>query len=939
METFLNEVAQRLRAEHPDDLDRVVVVFNNRRSGLFLRRQLSQMDDKSFFLPHIIGMDDWVAELGGLEIVPNEFLLFELFDIHRHLGGEGRKFETFEEFIPFGEMMLNDFAEIDLYQVDASQLFSNLHELKAIGEWNIEGGKLTEFQKQYLNFYRSLYRYYHDFRQRLLADNKAYGGMAYREVAEHIDTLSQQHLQQPIYFVGFNVLSSCEHAIIQHYCRGGMGTFVVDGDAYYFDNPRQEAGHFLRQHRGSFPGIGSFADHFAEGKKTITISSCPENIIQCKYAGSLLANQVRQHADTPIEQTAVVLADESLLLPLLNSLPEEIPTANITMGFPFTNTAANTLMLKLFSLHQRRRDCYFHHQDILDLLSDGNIAPLLHLDNCYGRLCVELARQNIIYAELDTIEALCQSLGGDFSPCRYLFDPQASSPDGFLATIQQLILQIDQAAIHEHNVKEHEALACLYEIAEHFRSLQQKYHFVENLNVLLRIYTRMAQRRSVPFYGEPLSGLQILGVLETRNLDFRRVILLSTNEGMLPAGRTPNTLIPHNLKRAFGIPTYREKDAVYAYNFYRLLQRADEVHLIYSTDSEGIGKGEASRFLLQVRDELAPQYPNNITLRQEVISVSNASVPNDFPDRHAKDAFAMQRLEQMAQSQQGLSPSALAMYCQCPLHFYYHYILSLKPKEEVSEELEQNDLGNCVHEVLRQIYSIDTPNVVRVETLQQSLTDIDNLIDNALRKLFLHGRSHEGRNHLMENLARIQLTNFLNSEIRRIGQGHSTEIIGLECDLAHEIPIDVDGRKLNVRIAGRADRIDRVDGCVRITDYKTGKVEEKELVVNEEEPQLENVSKKWLQVMAYAWMYQRGTHPTKPMQSGIFPMGRTDIDLLKASWCGSEILSAECIDSFERALAKLLAELFHPDIPFLAVRSKEDCKFCPFDKTCGGKNQ
>ena len=935
METFLAEVARALRAEHPDDLDRVTVVFNNRRSGLFLRRHFARMADKPFFLPRIVGFDDLVAELGGLEIVSNEMLLFELFDIHSHMDNPGRKFTTFEEFIAFGDMMLADFSQIDLYGVDARQLFGNLHDLKALGEWDIEEATLTPFQKQYLHFYASLFQYYDLLHRRLLAEGKAYSGMAYRHVAEQIETLAPKLDCRQICFVGFNAFSACESRIIQYFEKQGIGKLYTDGDAYYYDNPDQEAGHFLRRQAERFADIGHYPNHFATGKKIITLVSCPEQVLQCKYAGNLLAELAKNAGEREgaartdaMEQTALVLGDESLLLPVLNSLPEEVATANITMGYPLADTSAHDLMLKLFALHQRRHGKYFYHQDINDILSDFCIARLLEAPDMHTRLTRLLVKQHFVYADPDELRGLLEALDCNPDTLAYLFPPEAPTPDGLLEMARQLVVDIHRQGVLDRNLKELEALGCLLQTLDYLIGLQEQYHFVDSLSTLQKIYTRLARRRSVAFYGEPLGGLQILGMLETRNLDFRRVVLLSVNEGVMPAGNNDNSLIPYNLKTAFGLPTYHEKDAVYAYNFYRLLQRAEEIYLVYSTNTEGLGKGEPSRFLLQLRHELAQRFPDNITLREVVVEADNHADTRPFRQSVEKDGAVLRRLEEMADY--GFSPSALNKYRGCPLKFYYENVLALREVDEVSEDLAQSDLGTCIHAVLQEAFSRDSDRTVRPETLQGVIDDLDGILDRVLEEQFSHGRSRLGRNHFLESVARKQIVAFLRGEIKRLHQGESIEIVSLEQPLGHAL--DIGGR--TVRIIGTADRIDRANGVLRIIDYKSGKVEERDLRVDEPDPDLLEVKDKWFQVVLYAWLQQRSTGNGEPCLSGIQPLGRLDSALLPVVWDGRELLTPEQLGLFEGRLAQMIADLMNPTIPFEANPGCDLCKYCPFHETC-----
>lgn len=934
METFLSEVAQQLRKEHPQNLDKVIVVFNNRRSGLFLRRQFAQMEGASFFLPRIIGINELVSELGGLEIVPNEFLLFELFRIHQEIEGDERKFKTFEEFISFGEIMLSDFNEIDHYRADAKQLFYNLSDLKALEAWDVENGQLTPFQEKYLAFYKSLFKYYERLREQLEKQHKAYDGMAYRWVAEHIDTLAEKINCEKIYFVGFNALTTCEKSIIQRYEQLGKGQLITDGDAYYFDNDRQEAGYFLRKLNESFSNIGGYKEHFALGHKDITITKCSENILQCKYAGQILAEQIKQNTDDPIEQTAVVLADEKLLLPTLNALPAEIKTANVTMGFPFTNTAVHSMALKLLSLHQRRHNNLFYHQDIQDLLTDYCLSKLIDTEDCHSRLTVAMAAEQVIYADRQTVKMLCEKIGGNADIVEFLFPEKILSPAEWLTMMRQLIGLFYNAQALECNRKEQEALGCLLQIIEYFEDLEDRYQFDNSISVLTKIYTRLAQKRSVAFYGEPLHGLQVLGMLETRNLDFRRVILLSANEGILPSGKSANTLIPHNLKKANGLPTYHEKDAVYAYNFYRLLQRADEVHILINTESDGMGKGEPSRFVLQLQNELLTRYPQQITLRQEVLSSSNYSEQKPSPDTAIKDEHVIQRLKQMAE--QGFSPSALNQYRGCPMKFYYEYILSLRTVDDIDDDLEQNEVGSVIHKVLERAYpkANGTPVPVTQKILDDALNNLDNLLKEALADKYKFGRSRIGRNHFFESVAKSQLSRFLNDEKRRLEQGESLAIIGTEESVKQTIDIPNNKSFKKANIGGIIDRIDKCNNQLRIIDYKTGHVDSKELSVDQAEPDLMAVPDKWFQVMTYAWIYHSSKKIQEPMQSGIFPLRNFKAGLMPVSWDGSNTISPEQMKSFETLLQQLIGDLLNPDIPFQARHSSNLCKVCPFAETC-----
>lgn len=932
MVSFLAEIARRLRAEHPDDLDRVTVVFNNRRSGLFLRQQFLAEAASPLFLPQTLGMDTLINQWAGLEIIPNELLLFELYEVYLQCEGADAKYRSFEEFMPFGDMMLTDFSEIDLYCVDASQLFSNLHDIKTIGEWNIETGHLTPFQERYLQFYRSLYHLYTGLHNRLRSQRKAFAGMAYRQVADDMESIVNTLGEAYFYFVGFNALSTSEERIIHQCVASGVGTLLTDGDAYYFNDNQQEAGHFLRKHSLLFPGIGDYTDHFAEGHKTITIVSCPENVLQCKYTGHIIQQHFQESPDSKLSDTAIVLADESMLLPVLNSLPPEVKTANVTMGFPMTNTAVHSLMLKLFSLHSRRWGSTFHHQDILDILSDDILSKILGTSNLHAKMNTLLYQEHVIYSDFETLSALCRQIDLDLSPVEFVFSKDSPSPDDFLGIAARLIQELYVGNHLDTNIREKEALACLFEIVDHLQDIQSQYHFIESLAVMQKIYTRLAQRCSVAFYGEPLQGLQILGVLETRNIDFKHLVMLSVNEGTLPSARSFNSLIPYNLKVAFGLPTFHEKDAVYAYNFYRLLQRAEDIVILYSTESDLMGKGEPSRFIQQIRRELSQKYPHNITLVEEVLSADSPQSTFLRQDSAEKTPAALARIREIVT--RGLSPSALNKYRSCPLKFYYENVLGIEEQNRVNEDLEQNELGSCIHAVLEDIFSRDADRHVKPDTLRLALDDIDSIIEQALTEQFHHGRIPSGRNFFLKSVAKTQIVNFLKSELKYLDTVGDIEILGLEQSLSHPLDIVVGGVPVQVVIAGIADRIDIANGVVRVIDYKSGKVENRELQVPDPSPDWAAVPDKWFQLMTYEWLFHYNHTGGSPHISGIIPLRHLNSQLLTATWEGSDVITSTHLETFELMLKQLASDLLNPDLPFLANPGNKMCAYCPFSEIC-----
>lgn len=932
METFLKQVARKILREHSNDADRVLLVFNNHRSELFLRHAfeaISAEEGRTFFLPRTTVIDDLVADLGGLKIVPNEFLLFELYRIHMEIGGEKRKYQTFEEFIAFGDTMLSDFSEIDRYCVDARNLFINLHDLKAIGEWDIEDPAMSPFQRSYLEFYHSLYDYYRLLRERLTARGEAYGGMAYRHVAEHIGELAEGCPFTQIYFVGFNAMTECERMIIGEYARRGIGRLLTDGDPYYASDPMQEAGHFLRKHRTEFPEIDPRGTSlFAQGHKKITVVECPEAVLQCKYAGQLLAG----HSDWLFdpESTAVVLADESLLMPTLNALPDSDKDykVNISMGFAYADSGIHLLVLRMLSLYRQATAKGYYHTDLVEVLSDHHIGRLLGMDDLRQRTLRHLERENLIRCHASDVATL---LGTD--RLSFLFPDEVPGPDGVLALLRRMAELIADGGITENNRKEKQALGGLAEILAFFDRLQAEYSFITDTGTLEKVYTRIARRHSISFLGQPLSGLQILGMLETRNLDFKRVILLSANEGILPSGRSQNTLIPYELQRAFHLPTYEEKDCVFAYNFYHLLQRAEEVYLLYSSEAESMGKGEESRFIKQVRSELAVRFPGHIEVTDTVVDTGHNLHRSNVTDSHHKTPAVMERLRTLAT--RGFSPTSLNNFMECPLRYYYSNILNVNEPDTVEEDLDASQLGTCVHAVLEHIYTPYIGRAVDADGLRQALDQLPQLMQEAFEKLYSHGRSQEGRNSFLHSVGESQVRHILQREKDLILQGNRIEIVALEQEITH--PVESTGAHFPVNLKGIVDRIDRFNGRLRVIDYKTGRLDDKEINVTTDSLESRPMPGKWLQLMCYALMYSRKHHLTEPLLSGIYPLRHLKADVSLVHWDGAEELLPEHFDRFEQKLATKLNELLDPETEFAAPEQPLGCTWCPVRGFCSSR--
>lgn len=946
MEYFLKDFAKRI-LENPDyQSESTLVVFPNRRAGMFLRKHLSD-SGKVFMMPKIMGMDDFVSEVGRMEIVKNEFLLFELFKVHKEIiaGKNDAKYRDFEDFIPFADILLKDFSDIDLHMVSAKDIFANIRDSKAMDWWDVSDSEMTDSQKKYLAFYESLSDYYEIMHRHLNDAGMAYSAMIYRKVAEEARNNEQEFASsikwKKIFFVGFCELSESEVLIINSLCRGGKAEFVSDGDRYYY-NPAdasagmQEAGDMIRRNAVKVSGFNpSFKDNFSCGPKKITFAECPENVLQAEYVGNL----VTRIADSGnIEDTALVLADENLLLPVLNALPKSIEEVNVTMGLPYRDTKIHDLVLALFALYENvDNENRYYTKDVLEFLAQPVIDDLLEIKGLHSVLqkrffCSGEAKTFRVSAGT-LFEIISGKTGtSGLEVLKMFFVPQ--KPD--IATFINIYMTFVKTNFEGISVTDRTALEYSAEIFEHLEELQndETLKVVETLKVLKKIYERIASCVRISFVGEPLKGLQIMGLKETKNLDFRNIIVLSCNESVIPRGNAHNSMIPFNVKRHHGIFTYLERDAAEAFHFYRLLQRSENMWFVYHTESSGTGKGEASRFLVQIEKELCPKY-SKITIDKRTVAVEQGRNNESIVIEKNKTGAVMERLKKMADTGKGIAATSLNHYIACPLRFYFETVLGVKENPEYEESLDSSEFGTAVHDVLEHVFGNFKGGKVEKNGLKN--IDLQCFIQKEFDKIFEGGRKNEGENYFFYSVAKKQIEDFIGHQKQELDNGSSFEIIELEKDIQQ--PIKTAGG-VEVKIHGKIDRIERVDGKLRIADYKTGKLKTDDLKYKKE-LDCENgtaPSDKWFQVMYYAWLYwkQLGAPKDFSLEAGIYPLQYRGDFFAKVSWMDNDALTAQNLIDFEKYLTALVSRIYDEHQPFVQNNGNaSNCRYCGFKSVCG----
>jgi len=959
MQSFLEKIAHRIHANYGDDISQLCIVLPNRRAGLFLRTHFANIINKTFWAPEVLATEDFVALLSELEMADTTTLLFELYETVKSVGGN--QVDSFDDFSKWGQLLLNDLNEIDSYLVDAKQLFGNLKDIKELETWTLnKEEELTDFQKQYVKFWQSLGDYYFDFKKRLLSKHLAYQGLSYRVVAENLEEKVNKHNWKKIIFAGFNALNKAEEKIIEGLLYSGKAEVIWDVDRYYVNDLKQEAGKFFRKykdiHRFSkaedADERNSVIDEnlLSTEKKQIHIIGATKNVAQAKLAGNIV--QQFQQQDTHLRNTALVLADENLLFPVLHSLPENLNEVNVTMGYPLRNTPVAGYFDLLFNMHlnasklsQGKAKYSYYHKDLLNLLNHPYTNVLIFdKEQRYSvkPIVKTIQEKNILFAALTTIEKLFVAQGeGLLEILRPLFKHWSTPADG-LTCVHYLIDALKNAIVARQkeesknaNNLELEYLFAFTKIIKRIEALMKDYpHSIADVKTLHAILKQIVRGTTLPFYGEPLMGLQVMGMLETRTLDFENIILLSCNENVLPSGKSTGSFIPFELKSYFGLPTYSDKDAIFAYHFYRLLQRAKNIYLLYNTESDVFGSGEKSRFLTQLMYELPKANPQ-VEIKEGLFSIP-VEVKN--PGNNIRIKKTTQIVEQLkAKAANGFSPSLLNRYVNCSLQFYFQAIAGLKEAEDVEETIGAETLGNVIHEVLETLYRPFVGKKLNAADVKEMKKQVQPLTEKSFGEHYSNAETSFGKNVLIIKVALKFINNFLDSEITAIDtcekQGTPLIIKKLEEPLETDLKIGEE----EVKFRGKADRIDSVGAIIRFVDYKTGRADDRELRFEEwDELRTEATLAKSFQLLMYAWMYHKMNPAINDnMVSGIVTFRELSKGLKTVKVNNSDSIDATVLNAFEEQLKTITAELLNPDVDFKQTQQLDNCLYCSFKGVCG----
>ncbi|UFH52795.1 PD-(D/E)XK nuclease family protein [Spirosoma sp. KNUC1025] len=1011
--TFLQQTAQRIFEAHGPSLSDVWVILPTRRAVSVFLDELAALSDRPFIAPHALAVDDFITQAADVQLIDSVSLLFELYDVFKAID----PLVEFEQFIGWASVLLADFDRIDQYLVNTGELFSYLTAAKAIERWEVDRPSSakpiveTPGTSRYFKLFENLHSAYNALHQRLSEQGLAYRGMAYRLLAQNVESLIRDNLAyERIYFVGFNALSRAEEQIIRVLVEAQKAELVWDADQYYINDKRQEAGEFLRRYRddGWFfsrqnrEDLNQLSNNLTGTEKNVRVVGVANASMQAKVAGKIY-EEWQGAGNSRRPKTAIVLADETLLVPVLYALDESVTDLNVTMGLSLRSSLLFTLVDTLFEMqrtvHEFRtkdgRDLKipkFHHRHVVKVLNhpfvkqyerirglqwpgtvleSGEILPPEPLFQWIAKVIVQEQRVYMTETEI-------QELGQNDPLIQVLFSRWPDeNPMMAIRTFYNLIELLRDVYRTSQDAIEIEYLYLFYTLLRQLEATleRQETGSVGAVNaghggrseefsvsnptappaVTVRSFRQflyeLIRQTSIPFTSEGKSQLQIMGMLETRALDFERVIILSVNEGVLPQSRRLNSLIPFDIAAELKLPTYREQEAVMAYHFYRLLQRATDVVLLYttSTDAYGNSKGERSRFIRQIEHELVPQANGLIRISYPTVRFGQTGTSKvaDLTGLHVPKTQIIRAKLIKLLTTRGLYPSYLNQFVSCSMRFYFSRVVDISEEEDIEEKMGAAEFGSWLHKVME---LLDTD--YRLLGLPIDETIIKNLLEEEFIKSMKGRVIESGMNLLLYELAQKLMLDFQRQQNALPG----LLVIGTEQTLDTTLDVPLDGHKtIRVRIAGKIDRIEKFDNQIRIVDYKTGQVK-----LSDKTP--DDLSEKLLydgkeDKMRQLWLYRYltlknirdyGGLPRDRAKRDIFPAAGLPVEAGFYSFrdiaggfksnpvrFGDNDDPAQYIHDSEEILQQLIRRILDPNEPFRKTDQLETCQYCDFKGICG----
>ena len=802
MHDFLKNVVRRLSsAKIP--FSEYTFILPNKRSALFLKKEISYFQNTNIFSPIIYEIDDFMQHISGFESIDDTELYFNFYECYLNYNSKENEIQSFDEFISWGKLMLIDFNEIDRELCETQKLFDYVNAFKDLNHWSFQE-KETELLKKYILFWKNLKPYYNSLTKKLIAKKRAYQGKIYREATKSIEGFVKKNNIVNHIFLGFNALSKSESYVIQKIIEHNDSNIIFwDIDKRLINSDYNNSSFFIRSYLKNWNYYKTkkyelVSDEY-EKEKDITVIGSAKSVTQLKHIGSLIEKMSKEEQN----KTAIVLSDEDLLIPMINSLPISIGKINVTMGYPIENTTTNLFFKSLFKLHYSKRK-EFYYKDVVSILQNELLDSFFEKDNNILEL---LKKNNLIYVSAKDLIELDKKNEKVYN---LLFN-QWKKPKASIKNCLTLIKEIKK----ELKKKDKIYANLIYHIENIFLQLQKyidKYDFISSIKSLETIYSELLKSCNAPFQSTNNNGIQIMGMLETRLLNFENLFIVSMNEGILPSGKINNSYIPFEIKRKFGLHTHVEKDAIFSYHFFRLMKGARKIIITHNTEPDIKGGGEMSRFIRQIDVEGIHK------INFQTISGQKKLIINE--KGYNKTNLVLKKLEKIFEK--GITASMLNLFLIDKKKFFERYILDIR-EESIEEIAKSNTLGNIVHDTIEELYIPLIRKYLNIKELKRVKEAADQTVRKNIEKYINKKSVERGKNIIICNTALSYVKKLIDKDINSIKGGNKIKILELEKDFVNEI--NCNNRKIKIR--GKIDRIDLYNNEIRLIDYKTGKPIEK----------------------------------------------------------------------------------------------------------------
>lgn len=948
MKKFIEELTNYIK-ENDYNLSNLTIVIPSRRAKKYIQKSLFETYNKPIFSPEIITIDQWVRNHTEEIIIDKTRAVFKLYKIHKQLAGEENK--GLDEFLKWGRTLLNDFDEIDRYELTSEQLFRNLRDVRELEAWNIDEDNMTDRQKRFLAFWESLPNYYKAYKKILAEEQAINMGAAYQKLSKNINLLFEKKKEKQFIFAGFNALSKAEMSIIKQLIKIGRAKYFIDADTFYFKDKNHEAGMFLREVCEAFDITQpSFVkNNIATQTKKVEVINCTQSTGQAKTVATILLDEIPVNE---LSDTVLLLANEEMVVPVLKNIPNKIKEANITLGLPLKNTALKSWCDLLFNMQEnylRFTTKSLYYKDFLKLIKHPFLLAIFSEEDKNELVKLEqfIANKNWLFLNLDKLDLSANAKEILSLTASVWNQTEKNYPIKATAIVRELnsklfkLIQGEEHALEKAILYNFDAsLVKLTNILDEFKPQL-------TFNTFKSIFNEHWASESLAYYGNPLDGLQIMGLLETRLLDFKNVVVIGLNEGSMPPNNPIQTLIPMDLRRFHGLPTPREKQGLFAHHIYRMFHHAENVWITYSSAAHSMGVDEPSRYLHQIKLEMARSNPNieyiekDYTIKDSEQSSEKISIPKTDAILERLDDYFSHRT----------SASALNKFLACPLDFYYRYILGFGEEKEVEEDIEANNFGSFIHNTLEKLFEpfarfdkalqpTKAKTNVTAFDIDKMMKEFPTLLQTEFIKHFDNKKEHltTGKNYLSLQVAEFLMQKILKHQKQKLEENPDAKLF-IDCvegEFSKEIIVEIDKHQKLIRFTGFIDRIDNFNEQTRILDYKSGKCDESKVKISKKRNATSDLEALKInlkdnhfvfQLLIYNMLYKEAfPNASYPENTGITSM----VNIEDSPYFLTNKLTEDTeslMELFEETIHSIIRDIYDLEQPF---EHNPDSKFCQY---------